>query len=170
MWNKVLLFGGNGALDKLNHHKDKTTGLHFRGVQVVRRVRGGDTVQYLDTRVAPHLRQAQFGLRVQALRYIFCSELLAPLADLGRHCFVCGARPCSVCLYHRQREIGCRTLVWSNATELRKAGILPLLRVGDVVWDTALSDEGNVGRLVWDGRYLIVRRAFLISPDRFSLA
>ncbi|KAI0254555.1 hypothetical protein BJV78DRAFT_1185167 [Lactifluus subvellereus] len=40
-------------------------------------------------------------------------------------------------------------------TELRKAGILPLLRVGDVVWDTALGDEGNVGRLVWDGRYLI---------------
>ncbi|KAF8483548.1 hypothetical protein DFH94DRAFT_625513 [Russula ochroleuca] len=40
-------------------------------------------------------------------------------------------------------------------TELRKAGILPLLRVGDVIWDTALGDEGNVGRLVWDGRYLI---------------
>ena len=50
-------------------------------------------------------------------------------------------------------------------TELRKAGILsmPLLRVGDVVWDTALGDEGNVGRLVWDGRYLIVCHAFLIS-------
>jgi hypothetical protein len=45
-------------------------------------------------------------------------------------------------------------------TELRKAGILPLLRVGDVVWDTALGDEGNVGRLVWDGRYLIVRLLF----------
>jgi len=45
-------------------------------------------------------------------------------------------------------------------TELRKAGILPLLRVGDVVWDTALGDEGNVGRLVWDGRYLIVGRVF----------
>jgi hypothetical protein len=44
--------------------------------------------------------------------------------------------------------------------ELRKAGILPLLRVGDVVWDTALGDEGNVGRLVWDGRYLIVRFAY----------
>ena len=42
-------------------------------------------------------------------------------------------------------------------TELRKAGILPLLRLGDVVWDTALGDEGNAGRLVWDGRYLIVR-------------
>ncbi|KAI9451790.1 hypothetical protein F5148DRAFT_1332851 [Russula earlei] len=40
-------------------------------------------------------------------------------------------------------------------TELRKAGILPLLRVGDVIWDIALGDEGNVGRLVWDGRYLI---------------
>jgi hypothetical protein len=45
-------------------------------------------------------------------------------------------------------------------TELRKAGILPLLRVGDVVWDTALGDEGNVGRLVWDGRYLIVGLVF----------
>ena len=45
-------------------------------------------------------------------------------------------------------------------TELRKAGILPLLRVGDVVWDIALGDEGNVGRLVWDGRYLIVRLLF----------
>jgi len=42
-------------------------------------------------------------------------------------------------------------------TELRKAGILPLLRIGDVVWDIALGDEGNVGRFVWDGRYLIVR-------------
>jgi hypothetical protein len=49
-------------------------------------------------------------------------------------------------------------------TELRKAGILPLLRVGDVIWDTALGDEGNVGRLIWDGRYLIVRDAFLKSP------
>jgi len=39
--------------------------------------------------------------------------------------------------------------------ELRKAGILQMLRVGDVVWDIALGDEGNVGRLVWDGRYLV---------------
>ena len=46
-------------------------------------------------------------------------------------------------------------------TELRKAGILQLLRIGDVIWDTALGDEGNVGRLVWDGRYLIVRHALL---------
>jgi hypothetical protein len=49
-------------------------------------------------------------------------------------------------------------------TELRKAGILPLLRVGDIIWDTALGDEGNVGRLVWDGRYLIVRRTVLYVP------
>ncbi|KAI0049341.1 hypothetical protein FA95DRAFT_1581814 [Auriscalpium vulgare] len=39
--------------------------------------------------------------------------------------------------------------------ELKKAGILGFLRPGDVVWDTAVGDEGNVGRLVWDGRYLI---------------
>ncbi len=45
-------------------------------------------------------------------------------------------------------------------TELRRAGVLPLLRVGDIVWDTALGDEGNTGRLVWDGRYLIVGLAF----------
>ena len=53
-------------------------------------------------------------------------------------------------------------------TELRKAGILPLLRVGDVIWDTALSDEGNLGRLVWDGRYLIVRRTLLYIPFCFK--
>lgn len=57
-------------------------------------------------------------------------------------------------------------------TELRKAGILSLLRVGDVVWDIALGDEGNVGRLVWDGRYLIVRLLFpyslTLGPNKFS--
>ncbi|KAJ6551379.1 hypothetical protein B0H19DRAFT_1157416 [Mycena capillaripes] len=39
--------------------------------------------------------------------------------------------------------------------ELKRAGVLGLLRVGDVVWDIAVGDEGNVGRLVWDGSYLI---------------
>ncbi|KAL0959005.1 hypothetical protein HGRIS_014318 [Hohenbuehelia grisea] len=39
--------------------------------------------------------------------------------------------------------------------ELRKAGVLGLLRLGDVVWDVAVGDEGNVGRLVWDGSYII---------------
>lgn len=39
--------------------------------------------------------------------------------------------------------------------ECRKAGVLHLMRVGDVVWDVAVGDEGNVGRLVWDGSYLI---------------
>ncbi|KAJ7176688.1 hypothetical protein C8R46DRAFT_889987 [Mycena filopes] len=39
--------------------------------------------------------------------------------------------------------------------ELKRAGVLPLLRIGDVVWDLAVGDEGNVGRLVWDGSYLI---------------
>lgn len=40
--------------------------------------------------------------------------------------------------------------------ELKRAGVVPLLRVGDVVWDVAVGDEGNVGRMVWDGNYLIV--------------
>ncbi|KAI0659097.1 hypothetical protein C8Q70DRAFT_916255 [Cubamyces menziesii] len=39
--------------------------------------------------------------------------------------------------------------------ELRRAGVQHLLRPGDVVWDTAVGDEGNVGRMVWDGGYLI---------------
>lgn len=40
--------------------------------------------------------------------------------------------------------------------ELKRAGVAHLLRAGDVVWDTAVGDEGNVGRMVWDGSYLIV--------------
>ncbi|KAJ7472342.1 hypothetical protein B0H11DRAFT_1729530 [Mycena galericulata] len=39
--------------------------------------------------------------------------------------------------------------------ELKRAGVIGLLRMGDVVWDVAVGDEGNVGRLVWDGSYLI---------------
>ncbi|KAG6864248.1 hypothetical protein C0991_011090 [Blastosporella zonata] len=39
--------------------------------------------------------------------------------------------------------------------ECRRAGVMGLLRLGDVVWDVAVGDEGNVGRLVWDGSYLI---------------
>ncbi|KAJ7088630.1 hypothetical protein C8R44DRAFT_442988 [Mycena epipterygia] len=39
--------------------------------------------------------------------------------------------------------------------ELKRAGVLGLLRLGDVVWDVAVGDEGNIGRLVWDGSYLI---------------
>ena len=31
-----------------------------------------------------------------------------------------------------------------------------MLRPGDIVWNTAVGDKGNVGRLVWDGSYLIV--------------
>jgi len=49
---------------------------------------------------------------------------------------------------------------------------LALLRVGDVVWDIALGDEGNVGRLAWDGRYLIVRLLFphvlTLEPNKIT--
>ena len=40
--------------------------------------------------------------------------------------------------------------------ELKRAGVRHLMRAGDVVWDVAVGDEANVGRLVWDGAYLIV--------------
>ncbi|KAH7925237.1 hypothetical protein BV22DRAFT_1011655 [Leucogyrophana mollusca] len=40
-------------------------------------------------------------------------------------------------------------------TELKRAGVMKLLRVGDVVWDIAVGDEGNAGRMIWDGSYLV---------------
>ena len=43
-----------------------------------------------------------------------------------------------------------------------------LLRAGDVVWDIALGDEGNVGKMVWDGGYLVV--CTLSHPGNFSEA
>jgi len=48
------------------------------------------------------------------------------------------------------------TSVLECEAELKRAGVLGLLRMGDVVWDVAVGDEGNVGRLVWDGSFLIV--------------
>lgn len=44
--------------------------------------------------------------------------------------------------------------------ECKRAGVSHLMRLGDVVWDVAVGDEGNVGRLVWDGSYLIVSSFF----------
>lgn len=40
--------------------------------------------------------------------------------------------------------------------ECKRAGVTHLMRMGDVVWDIAVGDEGNVGRMVYDGKYLIV--------------
>ena len=40
--------------------------------------------------------------------------------------------------------------------ELRRAGAMQHMRLGDVAWDIAVGDEGNAGRLIWDGSYLIV--------------
>ncbi|KAF8686527.1 hypothetical protein RHS04_00176 [Rhizoctonia solani] len=39
--------------------------------------------------------------------------------------------------------------------ELKRAGALGVLRIGDVIWDAAVGDEGNAGRMVWDGNYLV---------------
>jgi hypothetical protein len=47
--------------------------------------------------------------------------------------------------------------------ELKRAGVLKLLRVGDVVWDVAVGDEGNLGRMVWDGSYLVVSPLFIVQ-------
>ncbi|KZT02838.1 uncharacterized protein LAESUDRAFT_660929 [Laetiporus sulphureus 93-53] len=47
------------------------------------------------------------------------------------------------------------TSVVACENELKRAGVQHLLRPGDVVWDVAVGDEGNVGRMVWDGAYLI---------------
>lgn len=57
--------------------------------------------------------------------------------------------------------------------ELKHAGIVGLMRAGDVVWDMGVGDEGNVGRLVWDGSYLIVSISsttlILETPGTFHL-
>ncbi|KAI6026663.1 hypothetical protein BKA83DRAFT_4246309 [Pisolithus microcarpus] len=61
--------------------------------------------------------------------------------------------------------------------ELRRSatGAVKLLRAGDVVWDIALGDEGNIGRMVWDGGYLVdldyrYSRLGELSPYFHSLA
>jgi hypothetical protein len=41
--------------------------------------------------------------------------------------------------------------------ELKRAGIAHLLQPGDAVWDVAVGDENNAGRMVWDGTFLLVR-------------
>jgi hypothetical protein len=53
--------------------------------------------------------------------------------------------------------------------ELKNAGVLGLLRMGDVVWDVAVGDEGNVGRMVWDGSYLIVEWFFFLNEGYLML-
>lgn len=49
--------------------------------------------------------------------------------------------------------------------EVKRAGVQHLLRMGDVVWDVAVGDEGNSGRLVWNGSYLIVSLHLLWSSQ-----
>lgn len=50
--------------------------------------------------------------------------------------------------------------------ELKRSGVVKLLRVGDIVWDVAVGDEGNLGRLMWDGSYLVVCCRSLCGLDR----
>jgi hypothetical protein len=54
--------------------------------------------------------------------------------------------------------------------QLKRAGVSKLLRSGDVVWDVAIGDEGNVGRMVWDGNFLIVsHKSYLLMAHRLFL-
>ncbi|KAG8924172.1 hypothetical protein FRC02_010611 [Tulasnella sp. 418] len=39
--------------------------------------------------------------------------------------------------------------------ELKRAGVMSLLKIGDIVWDIAAGEDANTGRMVWDGNYLI---------------
>ncbi|KZP26765.1 hypothetical protein FIBSPDRAFT_731704 [Athelia psychrophila] len=47
------------------------------------------------------------------------------------------------------------TSVLECEAQLRRAGVTKLLRAGDVIWDIAVGDEGNIGKLIWDGNFLI---------------
>ena len=44
----------------------------------------------------------------------------------------------------------------SSAPALSYESSFLLPKLGDVVWDLAVGEEGNAGRLIWDGSYLIV--------------
>jgi hypothetical protein len=50
--------------------------------------------------------------------------------------------------------------------ECKRAGVTHLMRMGDVVWDIAVGDEGNIGRMVYEGKYLIV--SFTLCSFLFS--
>ena len=52
--------------------------------------------------------------------------------------------------------------------ECKRAGVQHLLRMGDVVWDIAVGDQDNIGRLVWNGSYLIVSDSFAIQINPMS--
>ncbi|THU82136.1 hypothetical protein K435DRAFT_692107 [Dendrothele bispora CBS 962.96] len=47
------------------------------------------------------------------------------------------------------------TSVSQCEAEIKYAGLSHLVRMGDVVWDIAVGDNGNFGRMIWDGKYLI---------------
>ena len=55
-------------------------------------------------------------------------------------------------------------------SELDRAGICKMLRPGDTVWDIAVGDEGNAGRMVWDGNFLLVGVFYFWSLHRIFKA
>ena len=49
-------------------------------------------------------------------------------------------------------------------SQLRWAGVMKPLQPGDIIWNVAVGDEGNIGRLVWDGNFLIMRWRWCWAP------
>ena len=52
-------------------------------------------------------------------------------------------------------------------SELKRAGILHMLRPGDTVWDVAVGDEVNTGRMIWNGNFLLVSTPVSGFTSRF---
>jgi hypothetical protein len=57
--------------------------------------------------------------------------------------------------------VPCRDRVWLSDEEIARcerelflASVWPLLKRGDIIRNTAMVDEGNVGKLIFDGRFL----------------
>lgn len=51
--------------------------------------------------------------------------------------------------------LDCETELKRSCTNTKGRMGRNLLRIGDVVWNCAIGDEGNLGRSIWDGNFLL---------------
>ncbi|KAG8734849.1 hypothetical protein FRC11_003620, partial [Ceratobasidium sp. 423] len=84
------------------------------------------------------------------------AEFMHPEGDFRSPLFKAGSAPLlRVFVPSKEGAWLSDTSVLDCEKELKRAGALGVLRIGDVVWDAAVGDEGNAGRMVWDGNYLV---------------
>ncbi|CAE6495638.1 unnamed protein product [Rhizoctonia solani] len=84
------------------------------------------------------------------------AELMHPEGDFRSPLFKAGGAPLlRVFVPSKEGAWLSDTSVLDCEKELKRAGALGVLRIGDVIWDAAVGDEGNAGRMVWDGNYLV---------------